>query len=347
MMNEVMLKVLWVDDIPQNMFINNAYTNGVDIENVICVNDGIRQLQDHTKMWDAIILDANCKITGEEQEQPSLNALKKALFELVNIRPEVPWFVYTAGDYEGVEHLNFMIKNRPYDPKSFYHKPSEYKELLDNLKSAVEHQHLYKVREKYAPVCNFYDDADFLDLLVRYEKGGIETDSNIPNRVREVLDWIMGKLNKMGALPVLFNGTNLNECSVCLGMMSKFVPNHIQESFRFCVNIANEGSHMESRKLIRENKAPFLNKTLIGCLINAMNWCATLSDDIELLKKESLESYASNSNIRRYGQITKSASGNLQLDNIIIMNDKTLCVGDIVACVKYKNQDRYIKLAYI
>lgn len=347
MMNEVMLKVLWVDDIPQNMFINNAYTNGVDIENVTCVNDGIKKLQDQTKVWDAIILDANCKITGEPQEQPSLDALKKALFELVNIRPEVPWFVYTAGDYEGVEHLNFMIKDRLYDKKPFYQKPSEYKDLLDSLKSAVKHRHLFVVKEKYPEICNFYNDADFLDLLVGYEEGGIETDSNIPNRVREVLDWIMERLNNMGALPVLFTGTNLNECSVCLGMMIKFVPNHVQESFRFCVNIANEGSHKESRRLIRENKAPFLNRTLIGCLIDAMNWCATLSEDKEQLKRESLASYTSNSNIRRYGQITKSVSGNLQLDNILIMNDKTLNVGDKVACVKYKNQDRFIKLAYI
>ena len=346
MNDNVMLKVLWVDDIPQQMFINNAYKDGVDIENVICVNDGINKLLDQTKAWDAIILDANCKIAGE-QEQASIDALKKALFELVNIRPDVPWFVYTAGDYEGLDKVEFLISDRPYDKKRFYQKPSEYKELLDSIKTAVKHQHLYKIKEKYSDICKFYDDADFLDLLVGYEEGGIETDSNIPNRVREVLDWLMGKLNKMGALPVLFNGTNLNECSVCLGMMTKFVPNHVQESFRFCVNIANEGSHMESRKLIRENKAPFLNKTLIGCLINAMNWCSSLSDDMELLKKESLESYTSNSNIRRYGEITKSPSGTLQLKDTLILNDKTLKVGDKVACVKYKNQDRYIMLAYI
>ena len=154
-------------------------------------------------------------------------------------------------------------------------------------------------------------------------------------------------LNKRGALPVLFTGTNLNECSVCLGMMTSFVPNHVQESFRFCVNIANEGSHKESRKLIRENKAPFLNKTLIGCLINVMFWCTSLSNDIESLRLESLKSYTSNSNIRRYGEIKKSPSGTLQLNDILLLNEKSLKVGDKVACVKYKNQDRYIKLAYI
>lgn len=346
-MDNVLLKVLWVDDLPQNMFINNAYKNGVDIENVICVNEGIEKLQDKTKVWDAIILDANCKIKGEEQEQPSLDALKKALYELVNIRSEIPWFVYTAGDYEGVEHLSFMIKDRPYDTKPFYHKPSEYKELLSSIKIAVQNQHLYKIKEKYPDICAFYDDADFLNLLVDYEKGGIETDSNIPNRVREVLDWIMEQLNNKGALPVLFNGSNLNECSVCLGMMTKFVPSHVQESFRFCVNIANEGSHKESRRLIRENKAPFLNKTLIGCLIDAMQWCSTLSEDKESLKKDSINSYTANPNIRRYGEITKSSSGALQLNDTLVLNDKTLKIGDKVACVKYKNQDRYIKLAYI
>lgn len=346
-MDKMLLKVLWVDDLPQNMFINKAYDAGVDIYNVTCVDDGIEELQNQTKVWDAIILDANCKITRDSQEQPSLDALKKSLFELVTIRPEVPWFVYTAGDYEGVEHLSFMIKNRPYDENPFYHKPSQYKELLENIKLAVKNQHLYKVKEKYSEICALYDDADFMNLLVGYEEGGIEADSNIPNRVREVLDWIMEFLNIKGALPVLFSGTNLNECSVCLGMMPQFVPNHVQESFRFCVNIANEGSHKESRRLIRENKAPFLNKTLIGCLIDAMSWCASLSDDTSSLQAESLKNYTSNSNIRRYGEITKSPSGSLQLKDTLILNDKTLKVGDKVACVKYKNQDRYIKLAYI
>lgn len=347
MMDNILLKVLWVDDIPQTMFIDNAYKNGIDIDNVLCVDDGIRELQDQSKAWDAIILDANCKITGEEQEQPSLDALNKALFELVSIRPDVPWFVYTAGDYEGVEHLSFMVKKRPYDDHPFYQKPSEYKQLLEKLKSAVKYKDLYKVKEKYPAICTLYDDADFLNLLVSYEEGGLETDSSIPNRVREVLDWIMELLNKKGALPVLFSGTNLNECSVCLGMMTGFVPNHVQESFRFCVNIANEGSHKESRKLIRENKAPHLNKTLIGCLIDALHWCASLSNDVETLKKESIKSYTNNPNIRRYGQITKSSSGGVELKGNLILNEKSLNVGDLVACVKYKNFDRYIKLAYI
>lgn len=346
-MDELQLEVLWIDDEPSESFVDEAFEEGINITNCTCVNEGINLLNDDSRVWDAIILDANCKITGNEVE-PDIEALYKGLRHLYKSQLNIPWFVYTAKSIDWSDNLRRAINDeeRVWDDRDYYNKPSQRKDLFASIKKAAENKDNNSIRKKYASVCNFYKDADFLDLLVGFEKGGIETDSNIPNRVREVLDWIMEKLNNKCALPVLFNGTNLNECSVCLGMMTNFVPSHVQESFRFCVNIANEGSHKESRRLIRENKAPFLNKTLIGCLIDAMQWCATLSDDIESHKKESIESYTANPNIRRYGQITKSANGALQLKDCLVLNEKSLKVGDIVACVKYKNQDRYIKLAY-
>ncbi len=344
----IKLNVLWVDDIPTEEFMNEAYEYGLDIIAAKSVQSGLKLLNDKTKLWDAIILDANCKLTDDEQEQPSLKALQEAIHQLVHMRTDILWFVYTGGDYEGVEHLEYMIKERPYDDRLYYEKPKQRFELFENIKKATSQKETILVKQKYPEVCNFYNDADFIKLLICFENGGIETDSNIPNRVREVLDMIMERLNFLGVLPVLFNNTNLNECSVCLGMMKGFIPTHIQESFRLCVNIANEGSHKESRKFIRENKAPFLNKVIIACLINIMHWCSSLSNDKEQLKRQSIQSYTSNKNIRRFGRVTKNAAGSLQLEGHLIINEPNVKDGDLVACVKYNNnQDRYIKLAYL
>ena len=79
----VRLNVLWVDDIPTEEFMNEAFENGIEITPVKCVNSGMNALRDTSKSWDAIILDANCKITEDEQEQPTLKALKKAIENLL------------------------------------------------------------------------------------------------------------------------------------------------------------------------------------------------------------------------------------------------------------------------
>ena len=294
-------------------------------------------------------MDANCKITGNEIE-PDISALYKAVKHLLKANITIPWFVYTAKSMDWSDNLRNLINddNRTWDDRDFYHKPSQRYVLFANIKKATAQKEAIEIRQKYAEICKFHNDADFLNLLIGYEKGGIETDSDIPNRVREVLDTVMERLNNMGALPVLFNSTNLNECSVCLGMMKKFVPTHVQESFRLCVNIANEGSHKESRKLIRENKAPYLNQVLIACLINILQWCSSLSGDKKQLKKISLECYTSNKNVLRYGKVTKNEAGMPQLNGVLIINEKNIKEDDIVACVKYNNnQNRYIKLAYL
>lgn len=348
MENLIRLNVLWIDDTPSEEFMNQGYKNGLDIVPVTCVNSGLEALRDKSKTWDAIILDANCKISNDEQEQPSLKALQNAIGELLRLRTNIPWFVYTGGDYEGVEHLEYMIKERLYDDRLYYEKPKQRYDLFENIKKATAQKETIKIKQKYADILRFYNDSDFLNLLMGFEGGGIDTDSNIPNRVREVLEAIMERLNNMGVLPILYNGTNLNECSVCIGMMKGFIPTHIQECFRLCVNIANEGSHKESRKYIRENRAPYLNKVLISCLINILQWCSSLSGDKEQLKKESLQSYTSNKNVLRYGRVTKNAAGIPQVDGVLLINEKNIKEGDIVACVKYNNnQNRYIKLAYL
>lgn len=95
------IKVLWVDDEPNDDFMNEAYEEGLDLDNVICVEDGIASLKDSSKSYDAIILDGNCRIKHDMNEQPSLHALRNAITHLLEMQTDIPWFVYTAANYEG------------------------------------------------------------------------------------------------------------------------------------------------------------------------------------------------------------------------------------------------------
>lgn len=288
MEEHIKLNVLWVDDKPSEEFKNEAYENGLNIISVTCVDEGIKSLRNKSDIWDAIILDANCKLTDDEQEQPSLKALKEAVNQLVHMRIEVPWFVYTGGDYEGVDHLEYMIKERSYDDRLYYEKPRQRYELFDNIKKAVENSHVYHVRQKYAPVCSFYKDNDLVELLVELEEDKIITDTSVPNRVRQIVEWVMRYCEDRGLLSISFTGSNIANCSRMICDLRQLVPIHVARSLHFCVDICNDGSHdMEVSSFLAGAEAPYLNKSLILNLLNILQWCPSLQRyEKEELKKK-------------------------------------------------------------
>lgn len=277
MEESVKLQVLWVDDQPQEAFMNEAFDCGLDITPANCVTKGISFLNDKSKVWDAIILDANCTLTDDVQEQPSLKALAEAIRELVHLRTNIPWFVYTGGDYEGVEFLKLLIKERDYDDRLYYEKPSQRYELFERIKKAVQDREVYRIRQKYASVFSFYKSSDLVDLLLRQEDERFDTDTSVPNRVRQIVEWIMRYLDGRGLLPVPFTGTNIGKCSSSLGEIPQIVPIHVARSMHFCVEVCNNGSHSdEIAAYIVSGEAPYLNKSLILNLLNILQWCPSL-----------------------------------------------------------------------
>ena len=288
MEEQIRLNVLWVDDEPTEEFMDEAYENGLEITSVRCVNNGMDALRDTSKSWDAIILDANCKITEDEQEQPTLKALKKAMEDLLHQRTSIPWFVYTGGDYEGVEHLEYIIKEREYDDRLFYEKPKQRYELYDKIKKAVANSKIYAIKQKYAPVCSFYKDYDLIELLVEFEEDEIVTDTSVPNRVRQIIEWIMRYCEERGLLSAPFTGSNIANCSRTISELKQLVPIHVARSLHFCVDICNDGSHdMEVSSYLAGAEAPYLNKSLILNLLNVLQWCPSLQRyEKEELKKK-------------------------------------------------------------
>lgn len=286
MEEDVRLNVLWVDDQPKEDFMNEAFEYGLDITPASCVNRGLDALRDKSKVWDAIILDANCKITDDEQEQPSLKALKEAINQLVHMRTEIPWFVYTGGDYDGVEHLEYMIKERSYDDRLYYEKPKQRYDLYENIKKAVDNSEAYLVRQNNAVVCNFYKEYDLVELLMDYKNDDFDTDSSVPNRVRQIIEWVMRYLEDKGLLSLPFVGSNIAKCSMVLSEIHQLVPIQVARSLHFCVDICNDGSHdMEVSANIVSGEAPYLNKSLILNLLNILHWCPS----IEKYEKEELK----------------------------------------------------------
>ncbi|WP_155808329.1 hypothetical protein [Xylanibacter brevis] len=279
MEGQMKLNVLWVDDMPTNEFMDEAYEYGLSITSATSVNKGLSLLKDKSIAWDAIILDANCKLTDDEQEQPSLKTLKEAIGQLIHMRTEIPWFVYTGGDYEGVEHLEFMIKERAYDDRLYYEKPKQRYDLYNNIKKAVESSEAYIVRQKHASVCNFYTDYDLVELLINSNKDSFVTDTTVPGTVRKIIERIFKHLDTIGLLPVEFKRTNLAECSKSLEDIPQIVPIHVIRSMHFCVDVCNPGAHATTvHQDIVSNVVPYLNKSILLNLLNILHWCPTIKE---------------------------------------------------------------------
>lgn len=283
------IEVLWIDDEPNDAFLDAAIEEGINITNCTCVDDGIRLLKDNSRVWDAIILDANCKITGDEVE-PEISALYKVIKYLLKEDITTPWFVYTAKGIDWSDDLKRLIndESRIWDDRDYYHKPSQRDNLFENIKKAAESSDIYRIRRSYASVCNFYKEFDLIELLLSQESEDFETDTTVPNRVRQIIEWIMRYFDGHGLLPIPFTGTNIAKCSSSLGEIPQLVPIHVARSMHFCVEVCNNGSHGdEIIANIVSGDAPYLNKSLILNLLNILHWCPSLQKyEVEELKKK-------------------------------------------------------------
>lgn len=298
------IQVLWIDDLPSEEFLDDAYDEGIDIKVATNVQDGLDILNNPDYVLDAIILDANCKTTSEFPV-PALTSLTYALMKLYSMQISIPWFVYTGGAYEGKEALNFIIPDeRPWDDRKYYDKPQQEKELFANLKRAVLTNDATKVKVKYPEILKVYQSKDLVDILIRYDKyeNTLNTDMTVPNTVRGILEYLFNLCCQRGVLNVKFSGTNLAECSKAMGnsKLVDIIPIYIQRCLHFLTDYSNGGSHRyESRyeeiigesikKDIGSGRAKYLNRMAISALLNIIRWCGTLSDDPDDIKKMQMD----------------------------------------------------------
>ena len=285
------IKVLWIDDEVDKNFIYIGSRHDLDITQALSVNEG-KELLSKNK-WDAIILDVNCKIESSGAEIPSVQAFFKAL---KSMREDIPYFVFTGGNYKGVETLEYIPKET-YQDKKFFNKSTDRDLLFENIKGAVKHSPRYVARSKHSNVCNFYTGDDLIDLLVLLDTEQIKTDIMVPTQVRLILSWIMKKLNSLCVLPIKTNEnvTNLAECSRFLGFdkMKDIILLHIQRNFFSCVSVANDGAHRNDKEpnmvqtLLRNGEAPYLNSVLVYELLSILKWCSSLDSKESAVRRKS------------------------------------------------------------
>ncbi len=294
------IRVLWIDDEPKEAFIDEASTYGLDIDNEETVRAGRNALKDRNRLYDAVILDANCKIDDVE-ESADINALKTAITEIYRLNTKLPWFVYTGENYDGSEALKYIIpeSGKWWESKHWYNKPKDSLQLYEDIRNAVLNSDDAKVKHKYNAAFSIIPSLELLDLLKSRHTKEFSYDYNVPINIRIVCENLCDYLKSIGIFPASFKSSNkLKECSLFFSNDKQFeyVTSYIQALFYFLNSYCNEGSHAQSkgdsekrmskvRSDIKAGKAIHLNTVALVSLLSVVDWVSHLPvNDLEKMK---------------------------------------------------------------
>ena len=277
------IKILWIDDEPQDGFRKYAYNQkGIFLEVATSVDEGLEMLQNRDKSYEAIILDANCVI--KPGDVPVLEALTYAIVNLYRLRIDIPWFVYTAGGERWKNILPYLIpKDASWLKRQYYDKPADQEEILDDIREIVAAFQITKIKQKYPEAFEVYEGQDLVELISdMHTNDAFSRDNNVPNRVRQIIDVVCKHLSKIGIVPFEFVPAKITEHSKFIGKreMNEIIPLHIQRLMFFLVEYSNNGSHRypQMTELIRDGKAPYANTAAVYALLNILQWLSSLPD---------------------------------------------------------------------
>ena len=273
-MNKPEYTFLLIDDEKAKMdaFINAGKQRRILIHAVDNVEDGIAKLKSDPNKYQAVILDAKCKLRKVDQaESYNEAALRKAIQELdamaISMGRRLPRCIYT-GYSEAAE-------NNEVTEKVFMKGgPGTEVALFNYLSGEVNMSVVRRVEEEYAESLDLCNDqyipvqkrAALLELLLKTNSTNAVEIEQFMQAVRKFLEEMYKRMNSVDSawLPdVLFNRGNpiLTRCSLYMAGVSEIkdsksqqvicaglagVPKHISASIRFITEATHTTSHSTS-----------------------------------------------------------------------------------------------------
>ena len=285
------IKVLWMNNGDESLqvFVEMGKDHHMSISTCQCMTDCLHKLDDVNTRWDAVILNAEVKMTSPNDKPSAINLIRAT--SGVKER-NIPWFIVTSKEIKNKAMVMGVLSEheRPYNITV------EPELLFDAIRIKVSNNPIMVVRKKYADVCGFCPNVE--NLLVKLEYEDIQADVTILNECRKILEWIKDntllsdmsisddiirelvnhykKNNKRLPYTETYGKLSLNDFSYAIGRSGN-VPIFVQRCLFACVSTANPGSHnTDIDNTIRNSNAPYVTKTLIYDLLNILHWCASL-----------------------------------------------------------------------
>lgn len=298
-MEKEKIEVLWFDDNPKESFILNASYENIKITTAENLDEGLKLLS-KGYIYDALIFDVNYKKKSENEPSLIVHEVIDVVKKITN--EKIPWFVLTAGDYEGIDYIKNMIVTTNWEKelgtKKFYSKFDKVDILFEDIKRTVKHFNSieWQLKNKYYNVFEIFDLKNefnaldntekniLMNLLVASEKNDSSSNPDHLNNIRKfIAGGIMKTLSNMGVIPLSLD--KINKKSVHLGdkKFTESIPIHVQRAIHSIIETCQDGSHASNEgeegkippqidKLVREGNAPYLLYSLVYELLNILFW---------------------------------------------------------------------------
>lgn len=181
-----LIKVLWIEDDPAvtSAYPEEAYDYGLELVPFSCWDDAKAELKKNYDYWEAIILDARCKVHANDLDSAP-RFLSNVLSELNGLTSEhdrlIPWYVLSGGDVEEISPSITELRlkwDEDWDKVShqpYYSKAKHRTDLFKRIKSHCQirpqeiqvKSHFYKEVFEALTECNLHPDAErcLTDLL--------------------------------------------------------------------------------------------------------------------------------------------------------------------------------------
>lgn len=237
MTNEMIYKVLWIDD--DTSIIEGCQTKA-DLYNIdLCpVNnweDAEKLLKDNFEDYSAIILDAECKMTANDPEECGF--INKLLPRLINIfskrQTYIPWYILSAATMDG---FSFVMDSAQYNRAEYekewgrmvYSKSSpeesdnSKEKLFENIQRVASNQISNIVLFRYQDTFQYLGEGKLIckearNIMLKMLCNLYYPESNPHfeyqgNPLRKVMEYIFRAAHNLGLLP--------NDCFERVGQLN-------------------------------------------------------------------------------------------------------------------------------
>lgn len=223
-----LIKVLWIEDDPEvtNAYPDEAYDYGLELVPFPCWDAAKAELTKNYDSWEAIILDARCKVHANDLDSAP-RFLVNVLAELSGLKSDhdkvIPWYVLSGGDEDEISP-SISEQRLQWDsdwPKSYYGKAKDRAKLFDRIKNHCMGQRPQAIQVKsvlYKDVfdalneCKLNPDAEgcLTDLLCPLVYGDVKAVdyNNRMVRCRKLLEYLFRDMIDREILPETFREVN-------------------------------------------------------------------------------------------------------------------------------------------
>jgi hypothetical protein len=223
-------KVIWFDDQHEEFEIDkeNAFAEDIQLIGYSNAKEGIPELRDNYKDYDAVILDGlfftSSEHTGTDIDQTAFGEVAKVLSDLKAQNKILPWFIY-SGQKSFVKDKNVLVdvlKDSSFANGKIFDKSKDedFIELLNEIKKAADSNPERKIKVSNPQIFSIFEEGilpveietQILSIFLNPLPSNKAELKSVLTNIRSIQESIFIKLENIGVLQkgLSFNHKNIH-----------------------------------------------------------------------------------------------------------------------------------------